>query len=212
MGLNPEQARKLLEANSVLLVKKVVEEKKPLTLQEITLLQAVAGEQEKTWADTQVDLSAVLGVDRKTIQRWLKIDGNPGARPNGKYNIAEWKSWRASRSGDFDSPDLDQTQLKAENLLLQNERLRFQIGVLKREYWPAEQVEIWGGELGAAIRKVVTALHLTAADLADSTVAECEKILKEKEDEILAQLHTLDAVMQEWKDGTGDEVKDEPVS
>ena len=138
MGLSPAQAKQLLEANSVLLVKKVVEERKPLSQQEIALLEQVAGiaaPDAGKWAKDQVQLADILGVDRKTIQRWLKITGNPGKKSDGRYAVEDWKSWRASRGGDGDdSPD--QTRARAEQILLQNERLRHKIGEEKKKLIP----------------------------------------------------------------------------
>lgn len=148
MGLSPEQARKLLEANSILLVKKVVKEKKPLSSQEIALLQAASRlpAEDKVWAKTQVELADVLGVERKTIQRWLKIDGNPGARSNGSYAVAEWRTWRVSRrGGEDDTPD--QTKARAEQLLLQNERLRYKIGREKGSLIPKQVAQKVFGKL-----------------------------------------------------------------
>ena len=209
--LNAAQAKELLEANAALLVKKVVEEKKPLSPPEIALISAVAADTGVVWAHNQLELAKLLEVDRRTILRWMKIKGNPGHRSDGRFSVVEWRAWRTARSNEsggldaLDTPDLNQTQLKAENLVLQNERLRFQIGVLKRDYWPAEQVEMWGANLGTQIRKVITQLHLAAADLVGCTVVECEEILKRKEDEMLDQLHTLSDEMQEWKSAAGEE-------
>jgi transcriptional regulator with XRE-family HTH domain len=31
-----------------------------------------------------VELAEILGVSRKTVQRWRKVEGNPGVRPDGR--------------------------------------------------------------------------------------------------------------------------------
>ena len=208
-AFNADQAKQLLEANAALLVRKVKRDKKPLSRQEVAMISAVVGRASSEWANSQVELAKVFGVDRKSVQRWMKMDGNPGRRSDGRYNIAEWRAWRESRGGADDaspsSPDVAQRLLKADNLLLQNERLKFKVGILKRDYWPADQVELWGANLGTQIRTIVSQLHLAAADLVGLSAAECEKILKQKEDEILDQLHGLKEEMIQYKEGAGTE-------
>jgi hypothetical protein len=56
-----------------------------------------------------------------------------------------------------------------------------------------------GAELGAAIRKVVTRLHRTAPSLEGHPVATIEARLKEEEDDILKQLHTLNERLRPWQ-------------
>jgi hypothetical protein len=70
---------------------------------------------------------------------------------------------------------------------------------MKRELIPVEEVTHLGAELGAAIRKVVTRLHRTAPSLDGQPVPVIEARLKEQEDDILKQLHTLDDRLGEWQ-------------
>ena len=49
-----------------------------------------------------------------------------------------------------------------------------------------------GAELGAAIRKVVARIHRSAPSLEGHPVEVIESRLKEEEDDIVKQLHTLD--------------------
>ena len=70
---------------------------------------------------------------------------------------------------------------------------------MKRELIPVEEVTHLGAELGAAIRKVVTRLHRTAPSLEGQSVAVIEGRLKEEEDDILKQLHTLDERLAAWQ-------------
>lgn len=64
---------------------------------------------------------------------------------------------------------------------------------------PVEEVTRLGGELGAAIRKVVARLHRCAPSLEGQPVTVIEARLKEAEDEILQQLHTLDERLGGWQ-------------
>lgn len=191
MGLSPAQAKTLLDANVVNLAKKVANGE-TLSPRELALVESAAGvgATDKTYAKNQSELAEILGVNRKTIQRWLKIDGNPGCKADGRCDISAWRSFARGRG--HEDCELDQGQLRAENLVLINERLRLEIATLKKENIPTTLVEQWGGEVGAAIRKVVTQLHLSAPSLHGlATVADIEARLKEQEDEILSQLNVL---------------------
>lgn len=200
--LDPEQAGVLLKANYRNLAKKV-QAGKTLSASEINLLESLKGGTEaekKTHAADQAELARILGINRKTIQRAIKAGDSPGAKTNGTYEIAAWRGYFAAR-GTLDDRDaaLSQTQLKARQILLQNEKLEFQLSVMRRDYVPSENVEKWGAELGAAIRKVVVQIHLVAPSVVGCTTPEAEARLKDLEDEILSQLHTLSARMEAWK-------------
>jgi hypothetical protein len=66
-------------------------------------------------------------------------------------------------------------------------------------------VELWGGELGSAIRKVVGTIHLCAPTVVGVSVAEAEARLKELEGEILQQLHLLDEAKTFVRDRVADQ-------
>lgn len=207
MALTSDQAKKILEANLINLAQKV-REGKTLAAQELAQLQGVAGDAAgavpdappaKAWAKNQVELAGVLGVDRKTIQRWRKVKGNPGAEADGRYNVVAWKEFARLRGHAMDDGGLNQTNLKARQILLQNMKLEYELAILRKEYRPVTEIERWGGELGAAIRKVVTQLRKLAPALAGLSVAETEARLREAETEIMEQLHSLGGHVAEMK-------------
>lgn len=102
----------------------------------------------------------------------------------------------------FSSPDrslINYDQERAQQVVLQNAKLKVELRQLKRELIPVEEVTHLGAELGAAIRKVVTRVHRTAPSLEGQTVAVIEARLKEEEDDILKQLHTLDERLNAWQ-------------
>src|SRR4051812_9070532 len=108
MGLSPDNAKKVLEANLVNLAKRVAEGQ-PLTAQQLLLVKAVAASptdqaEGPTFARNQVELANLLGCHRRSVQRWMKQDGNPGAAANGKYNVAKWREW-AETHGHMEAPD-----------------------------------------------------------------------------------------------------------
>lgn len=139
---------------------------------------------------SQVELARLLGVTRQTIARRRRDKGNPGVSPNGAYDVEAWRAYltqvgAVNGDGDEDDP-------KRQNLRLKNEKLAAQIEILRGEWMPIPEVEKMGGELGSAVRKVVCQLHMIAPHVVGMTIPEAEKYLKEKEDEILGQLHLIE--------------------
>ena len=94
---------------------------------------------------------------------------------------------------------LNYDQERAQNVVLQNAKLKVEIRHLKRELIPAEEISHLGSELGSAIRTVVSRLHRAAPALVGHPVEVIETRLKEEEDEVLKQLHTLGERMEQWQ-------------
>jgi hypothetical protein len=202
--LSPDQAETILKGDLRNLAKKV-KDGKTLSGSERALLQSTIGAgkvSDERFAKNQVELAEVLGVDRKTVQRWKKIEGNPGARPDGRYDIHAWRTWSNDHRGIDESETLSQAQLKAKQILLQNQKIEAHLAIVRKEYVPASEVEKWGSDLGAAIRKIVTQIHLAAPSVAGVSVPEAEERLKEIETEILEQLHTLETQVADWQEGS----------
>jgi len=192
-AMSPEQADIILRANYRNLVKKVGAGR-TLSAGEVNLLQAVQNggrPESKAFAKNQPDLATSLRVSRKTIQRAAKFDGRPPSRPDGRYDIAAWRTFLQA-NGSLDDDSLSTTELKARNLLLQNQRLELQRAVLRRDKLPAADVERGGEELRTAVRKVVGQIHLAAPSVVGVPVPKAEARQKEIEDEILEQLHRED--------------------
>jgi hypothetical protein len=210
--LTREQAEALLRGDLGNLVKKV-KAGKPLSASERNLLNSsldggIASAAE--YVDNVIELAELLGVTRRTISRWKKVEGNPGTRTDGRYHVPAWREFKRNRDPEADADDgeeIDGKKERARNILLQNERLEVQIAVLKRHWMPTAEVERMGGELGAAIRKVVSQIHLAAPNVVGVSVAEAAARLKEIEDEVLQQLHLLDDSVNNWKNSV-----DEPAA
>jgi hypothetical protein len=200
-GLDPASAETLLKADMLNLTRKV-KAGRPLSPGERKLLSSVAGggpAVASAYVRTQVELAKAIGVERKTVARWRKIQGNPGCEADGRWNVAAWRAFKASRAGENDGDGVDSvTTLKARHILLQNQKLEHQIAVMRREYVPAAEVERWGAELGAAIRKVVRQIHQAAPSVVGMQVEDAEARLREIEDEIVSQLHLLDDASESY--------------
>jgi hypothetical protein len=154
-------------------------------------------EQQRTLQDAYDSLgscASATGIPVTTLKH-AKRQGCAAFRGSRVY-LAPFLRWF------FESPDrsaINYDQERAQHVLLQNAKLKVELRQLKRELIPADEVARVGAELGAAIRKVVTRLHRTAPSLEGHPVATIEARLKEEEDDILKQLHTIDERMKPWQ-------------
>jgi transcriptional regulator with XRE-family HTH domain len=204
-GLTEEQAKVILKSDLANIVRKV-KSGKTLSASERALLATATGNGKPTatrFVDTQAELADAIGVNRKSIARWRKVEGNPGAQPDGRYNVADWIAFKQQMTDEDDDPSW--TELKARHLALQVQKIEHHLAVVRREYVPAAEVERWGAELGAAIRKVVAQIHLVAPSVVGVSVPEAEARLKEIEQEVLQQLHLLADAAREYRPRTDDE-------
>ena len=76
------------------IVKKVASGK-TLTNSERALIESEYGEKGKSvrYAKTIVELADILGVNRKTIDRWRKMKGSPKSKPDGRQDIPKWRQF-----------------------------------------------------------------------------------------------------------------------
>lgn len=196
--LDAATAKRVLDADLANILKRV-KGGTPLTEAQRRRVEAKAGIEahgSSGMAPNQTALARELDVTRATIGRWRKLRGNPGVMPDGRLDIAAWRRFAQSR-GKADAPS--QTEARARQILLQNEKIAFDLAVRREEYVRSADVEQWGSELGTAIRKVVTQLRKLAPALAGLSVPETEARLREAETEIMGQLHSLNDHVAEMK-------------
>lgn len=193
---------KTLPASELVVVKKILEGD---NLGGFVESATTPAGKEKNFAKKQSELAEAVGVDRRTIQRWLKEPGNPGKRDDGRYEISAWKHYAKLKGHNTGEDDGGGMTAKDQNVRLQNEKLLFQLKVLKKEYVSSAEVEQWGAHLGGEIRKTVVSIHKIASSLAGLTPAEIEIRLKELEDEILMKLHLLAQRTDEMKEAASED-------
>jgi hypothetical protein len=139
-GLTKELASKVMQADLANIVKKV-KSGKPLTGPERRIVEDAAAKAQpasprtKRWARNQVELAAALGCERKTIQRYRRLKDAPKARSNGKWSIDEWRAF-LEQAGALESNDPNKSALQAEQILLQNQRLRNKLAIEREEWIP----------------------------------------------------------------------------
>jgi hypothetical protein len=154
--------------------------------------------------ETKSKLAAALGMSKQKLGYHLTRAGNPGTVDGTRYSVTAWRQYFTGKgiqvAGHKPTANgVDLVSLKAKQLLLQNQKLEAQIAIAKGERLASSEVEKWGGELGAAVRKVTLQLHNLAPTLAGSTVEMAEKVLIGHEQEILSQLDILQRRMSDLR-------------
>ena len=151
--LSPDVAGKILDADFQNVVRKVAAGK-PLTVAERTRIESRAAGSVETlaYAKTLVELATVLGVTRRTLTTWQKIEGSPKPLSNGLWPVADWREFvrlRGLKAGKV--PIGNEEALKARKLLAEVEERELRIAVKKGEYVPLTKVrEEWIGLVAQA--------------------------------------------------------------
>ena len=151
--LDPEVAGKILDADFQNGVKKVAAGK-PLTVAERSRIESLAAGSNESlaYAKTLVELAAVLGVTRRTLTTWQKMEGSPKPLSNGLWPVADWREFvrvRGLKAGKV--PLGNEEALKARKLLAEVEERELRIAVKKGEYVPLYQVRTeWIGLVAQA--------------------------------------------------------------
>lgn len=197
--IDPKVATTLLKGDINNLARKVKSEK-PLSKGERELLMSAIDttsnrENADTYAKNQTELAEILGVERKTVQRWLKshpeLKKKPYKWPDGRYRVADWRIWRQKSAGIKSEDGLSPAQLKARQILLQNEKLEIQNGILKKQYSLNSDVERWAADMVSAAKKILLSMpSVLAPQVVGLSVPDAEERLKDTINDALEQLHT----------------------
>jgi hypothetical protein len=151
--LSPDIAGKILDADFQNVVKKVAAGK-PLTVAERARIESRAAGSVETlaYAKTLVELASVLGVTRRTLSTWQKMDGAPKALSNGLWPVADWREFvRLNGLKAGKAPVGNEEALKARKLLAEVEERELRIAVKKGEYVALTKVrEEWIGLVARA--------------------------------------------------------------
>lgn len=137
---------------------------------------------------TIVEIARLIPCDQRTIRRWLQEDGNPGKDSGDRFVVKDWIAW-AEKAGK--RAPMSATEWKAKLTEMQARREELKLKIESGAFIPASEAEVVGSKLGEGIRTIVTTLHLLAPSLAGMDVPSIEKMLRQKEDELMASLHVL---------------------
>jgi transcriptional regulator with XRE-family HTH domain len=193
--LPPDVARKLLNKDLANLVKRVQHGGK-LSRNERSMLQNLAtasGENAgPTHVPNMVELAAVLGVSRQSLNQWKKRKDAPKPAANGLHEVAVWREFmkRHDLKGSNTVVD-EETALRARKLLAEVEERELKVAVRKGQYVSIEEVRLeWTSLVGKAtallrnkfeneLPPILSGLDATAIQ------EECRKAI----DEVLSTLH-----------------------
>jgi transcriptional regulator with XRE-family HTH domain len=193
--LPPDVARKLLNKDLANLVKRVQHGGK-LSRNERSMLQNLAtasGENAgPTHVPNMVELAAVLGVSRQSLNQWKKRKDAPKPAANGLHEVAQWREFmkRHDLKGSTAVVD-EETALRARKLLAEVEERELKVAVRKGQYVSIEEVRMeWTSLVGKAtallrnkfeneLPPILSGLDATAIQ------EECRKAI----DEVLSTLH-----------------------
>lgn len=180
-----EQAREILNKDISLLIKKV-NDGEPLTGEQRRRLEAVAQVESPTepvMVNDQAGLAKALGVSRKSVSRWLKREGCPGAASNGQYNVTKWKLWMdqndLGRRGRATGGDDDMDPRQAEELKgirLKNEKAELENQIRRGELVHYDEVnEVLTELLGTFARDLRGQKHTIGQQCSQVTAGEATK-------------------------------------
>jgi hypothetical protein len=145
-ALSPDIAKKLLNRDFANLVARVQKGGK-LTRAERAMLQSLAtgtGAAPAT-AASYVELAAVLGISRQSINAWKKRKDAPKPAANGLHDVAAWREFmrrndlKGSEPATQDAADLE-TSLKARKLLAEVEERELRLGIKRGDFVAVEEV------------------------------------------------------------------------
>lgn len=191
--ISAELAGRILDADFQNIVKKVAAGK-PLTVAERARVEArAAGSTDTTaYANTLVELASLLGITRRTLSSWQKIEGAPSAQSNGKWSVADWREFVRVRGLKGAKPAMhNEEALKARKLLAEVEEREIKVAIKKGDYIRVEDVRSeWIGLVAQATAilraKFENELPPVLSGLdATGIQAECRKAI----DEVLRALH-----------------------
>lgn len=165
-----------------------------MTVAERARVEALAaGSTDSTaYANNLVELATLLGVTRRTLSSWQRMDGAPKALSNGLWSVADWREFvrvRGLKGGRM--PMHNEEGLKARKLLAEVEEREIKVAIKKGDYIRVVDVRSeWIGLVAQATAilraKFENELPPVLSGLdATGIQAECRKAI----DEVLRALH-----------------------
>lgn len=193
-SLSPDIAKKLLSRDLANLAQRIQRGEK-LSKSERVMLQSMAVKAGDTpaVAGDYSELARILGIARRTMNRWRKRPDAPPPGANGFHEVKPWREFmeRNNLHGDAPGTPLEDS-LRARKMLAEVEERELRLAVKKREYVALEEVrECWTKNVGKAkdllrnkfemeLPPILSGLDATAIQ------EECRRAI----DEVLTILHT----------------------
>lgn len=148
---------------------------------------------ESVWAKNQVELAEHLGCDRKTVQRWLKMEGNPSRSSDNRYDVLAWREWcnRENRlprkAAEADKKLSAKMEAELETVRLRNRKLEMETLAQEGELMRIDEVCRVIGEMWGDVVSRLNALHHNVSPqiAGRPTAAECNGVLVPALQEVL---------------------------
>ena len=139
------------------------------------------------FAKTIVELSEILGVNRKTIDRWRKLKGSPKPCSDGRHNVAKWRDF--VRKHDLKEPDSpEDDELKTRKLPAEVKQAEIKLKVMEGTYVPIEKVrEVWLTHIGQ-VRNILESRFLNELPPILTTLDAIQ--IREKMQEVLDETYS----------------------
>ena len=155
--VNENIGQKILSKDLENIVKKVASGKTLTSVERSLVEKAYGTSGDVKFAKTIVEFSEILGVSRKTIDRWRKLKGSPKPCSDGRHNVAKWRDF--VRKHDLKEPDApEDEELKTRKLLAEVKQA--EIKVMEGTYVAIEKVrEVWTAHIGQ-VRQILESRFL----------------------------------------------------
>ena len=193
--ISPDIAKKLLSRDFANLVSRVQKGGK-LTKAERAMLQSMAsgaGASPAT-ASSYVELAAILGVSRQSINAWKKRKSAPKPAANGLHDVEAWREFMRAhdlKGAETPEPADLESALKARKLLAEVEERELRVAIKRGEYVAVEEVrQRWTELLAQATAMLRTKFEQELPPILSGLDATgIQKEARRAIDEVLASLH-----------------------
>jgi hypothetical protein len=106
----------------------------------------------KIWVKTQIELAESLGVDRRSVTRYLAEVGNPGRAADGRYDLKAWRDWVRAKGTVRPAGPSEKERLELEILRSENETKKLKLAEARGEMVSLEEAMLVLGGMFAELR------------------------------------------------------------
>ena len=142
-GFDESAARKVLDKDFENIIRKVGAGKTLTSAERARIEARAAGSDDTTaYAKTIVELSEILGVTRRTLSSWRKMEGAPKPLPNGDHDVSAWREFVRLRGlkGAREPAGANTENLKARRLLVDIEERELRLAIKRGDYIHRETI------------------------------------------------------------------------
>jgi len=192
--ISPEQANLILNADFKNLVSKV-KKGQPLTQAERQLIKSSAsGDSDLSMSETPtiVALANALGVSRRSISNWRKLEGSPTPAANGTHDVVAWRNFMNTRQLKPEIGDSEET-LRYRKLAAEVEERELRIALRRGDVIQREAVRQSWLERSGRVTSIMRAKFEKELPplLVGFEAPEIAEKLSKALDEILEELHDI---------------------